>query len=171
MTTSSREKIYVLECKEGKYYIGKSRDVESRVQQHFNGSGSSFTFRYRPLRLIESREMRSPLDEDQTVKEYMFNYGMNNVRGGSYSQLELTSAQEELLGREFDTATDRCYRCGHYNHLAPNCPLRSARQECFRCGRVGHWINNCYASTDINGNELEDDENDWDSDGSEEDYY
>lgn len=29
---------------------------------------------------------------------------------------------------------------------------------CFRCGRPGHYVNNCYARRDINGDEIEPDE-------------
>ena len=31
---------------------------------------------------------------------------------------------------------------------------------CFRCGRTSHWASDCYARTDVNGDELESDEED-----------
>ena len=30
--------------------------------------------------------------------------------------------------------------------------------KCYRCGRSGHWANNCYARTDVDGDELDSDD-------------
>lgn len=34
----------------------------------------------------------------------------------------------------------------------------SDRDACYRCGRTGHWGSECYARTDIDGNKLDDDD-------------
>lgn len=34
----------------------------------------------------------------------------------------------------------------------------SEDDACFRCGRTGHWAEDCYARTDVDGNELDDED-------------
>ena len=57
----------------------------------------------------------------------------------------------------------------------PRLPARARETgECYRCGRTSHWVADCYASTDVNGEPLDDsdsgdddDDDDDDDDGSE----
>src|SRR5271169_6557593 len=99
--------IYVLRLKGGKYYIGKTdKDVEVRFQEHVRGNGSAWTRQFQPINIIEHRKMVSVLDEDTVTKEYMLNYGIENVRGGSYVQLQLDGYQMDALLSEFRMATD-----------------------------------------------------------------
>ena len=87
MTTT----IYILKLNDNKYYIGKTnRTVNNRYQEHLDGTGSYWTKKYKPLSVIKQIENSSPYDEDRYVKEYMAIYGIDNVRGGSYNQDELT---------------------------------------------------------------------------------
>ena len=44
---------YILECADGSYYVGSTRNVEARVAQHNSDLyGSSYTRRRRPVRLV-----------------------------------------------------------------------------------------------------------------------
>lgn len=128
--------IYVLELVSGKYYIGKTKTLETRFQQHLNGYGSAWTKKYRPLRIIRTYTTDNPFEEDRCTKEYMFKYGVENVRGGAYSQIELESYQLQALEKE----------------------RRSTSDVCLRCGRKGHFIKDCYATTDASGNRINDSE-------------
>ena len=145
--------IYVLKLQENKYYIGKSKnDVIARYQQHVNGQGSTWTKKYKPISLLEKRENVSPLMEDLVTKEYMIKYGIQNVRGGSYVELELSEFHISALQMEIWNATDCCSQCGRDNH----------------------WVNDCYARTDVNGKAIEyedneDDEGDEDDDNEDDD--
>jgi predicted GIY-YIG superfamily endonuclease len=129
MTTN----IYILRLVGGRYYIGKSDNVMSRYQQHLNGNGSAWTRKYKPISLEKTIEKVSPFEEDKITKEYMSKYGIPNVRGGSYVELELS---------EF-----------HINAL--NMEIWGAKDLCSQCGRKGHWVKDCTATTDISGNKLE----------------
>lgn len=152
--------LYVLELRGGKYYVGKTDDVQQRVCEHFAGSGCAWTRLHHPLRLVRTLTNTGPLGEDTLVKETMLRYGIDSVRGGSYSNEELTEAQYSVLERELRGARNACFRCGKVGHMATSCLLVDDDDEsdeddeadcCFRCGHPGHWASECYAKYDVDG--------------------
>jgi putative endonuclease len=50
--------VYMLECKDGSYYVGSTWILEGRVSQHNLGEGSRYTGRpgRRPVRLVWSEQ-------------------------------------------------------------------------------------------------------------------
>eukprot|EP00339_Tiarina_fusa_P004669 CAMPEP_0117056920 /NCGR_PEP_ID=MMETSP0472-20121206/39501_1 /TAXON_ID=693140 ORGANISM="Tiarina fusus, Strain LIS" /NCGR_SAMPLE_ID=MMETSP0472 /ASSEMBLY_ACC=CAM_ASM_000603 /LENGTH=324 /DNA_ID=CAMNT_0004773573 /DNA_START=38 /DNA_END=1012 /DNA_ORIENTATION=- len=118
------ESIYVLELQDGKYYVGKTqKNVQERFEEHRTGKGSAWTkYCHKPMRLVEQYVRTGDYDEDNTTKQYMEMKGIDNVRGGSYSNVHLSSAQKELLTREFRGAADACNQCGEPDHFARECP-------------------------------------------------
>jgi predicted GIY-YIG superfamily endonuclease len=139
--TEKQTNIYILRLEAGKYYVGKSNDVIHRYQQHLNGTGSAWTRKYKPISLVTTIENASPFDEDRYVKEYMSRYGIENVRGGSYVEVELSEFHTDALNME----------------------LWAAKGVCMQCGRAGHFVKDCYANTDVSGKkiEYEDSEEEW----------
>lgn len=126
--------IYVLKLYEAKYYIGKtSKPVEVRYQEHLNGSGSAWTTRYKPIEIVKIIENASAFDEDRYTKEYMYEYGVDNVRGGSYVKMQLTASEKELIRKE----------------------IFMAKNLCIRCGRPSHYVKKCYAQHDVYGKPLQ----------------
>ena len=121
MTTN----VYALKLANGKYYIGKSDNLEQRIGNHFTGSGSAWTREHAPVKVVEVRENVSRFEEDKMTKEYMEKYGIDNVRGGAYTQVDLPDESKESLRRE----------------------IRGSIDVCFKCNRSGHWANQCYART------------------------
>lgn len=113
--------IYVLELENNKYYVGKTTDIESRYQAHLAGNGSSWTEKYKPIRIIESYVSTSNFDEDNTTKKRMLEHGIENVRGGSYSKMVLEDWQIKSLESEFKGILDCCYLCGKPGHFAVDC--------------------------------------------------
>jgi len=126
--------IYILKLKEGKYYIGKTNNIEKRWNEHITGNGSGFTKKYKPISLIKTIKSISHFDEDKYVKEYMSQYGIDNVRGGTYSNIVLDDNCIAVLEKE----------------------IRHSKNECMRCGRDTHFIKDCYAKTDIDGKNIDD---------------
>lgn len=112
--------IYCLLLENNKYYIGKARNVEKRFREHLSGKGAVWTKLNRPIKILEIFENVSPFLEDRYVKEYMFRYGIDKVRGGSYIKPELTSCQVYNLKREIWMATDCCFNCGD-SHYCRDC--------------------------------------------------
>ncbi len=173
--------VYALHCDGDKYYIGKSSAPIRRVEEHFAGEGAHFTKVYPPIQVVENTRAVGPYAEDNLVKTYMKKHGIDNVRGGSYSQLEIPEAEVAVLRREIGTATDGCLRCGRLSHWVSDCfatsdvdgkalskPLRPERRTyyrliipgekqhggCFRCGRFSHLAYKCFATTDVDGKML-----------------
>ena len=117
----SKTNIYILQLKDGKYYIGKSDNVMKRYEEHLQGKGSRWTTIYKPISVVKVIENTSPFEEDRITKEYMAKYGISNVRGGSYVSITLDDVQQEALQREIWSAEDRCTSCGKKGHFIKDC--------------------------------------------------
>lgn len=104
--------IYILELEHDKYYIGRTNNIESRVHQHKNQSGSSWTTLHKFKSIVNQFETDDPYDEDKWTKKYMQQYGIDNVRGGSYTTQILDIYTIKFIEREIRGATDRCFTCG-----------------------------------------------------------
>ena len=92
--------VYVLQLQNGKYYVGKTTNIEFRLSDHSDGAGSGWTSKYKPLRIVEIKHNCDHFDEDKYTKMYMAMHGIENVRGGSYSQLVLPPHVNDVLEKE-----------------------------------------------------------------------
>lgn len=134
--------VYVLRLQSGKYYVGKTDNVERRFQQHQSGRGSAWTHKYAPISIEKTYPNASHFDEDKVTKEYMAKYGIENVRGGTYVQIEMSDFHRESLKEA----------------------IWGAKDLCTQCGRAGHFVKDCYAKTDASGNKIEyeeEEEDEW----------
>jgi hypothetical protein len=162
--------IYVLRLQQGKYYVGKSQDLKQRLEDHRLGTGSSWTSRYPLLDLMEIIPMTSEFDEDNQTIRLMGRFGIDNVRGGSFNQVQLDQHTRDVIQKMLRSADDTCFGCGKKGHFISSCPNRDRqnvedgrdRQNveddrnatltvneekfCDRCGR-NHAIELCYAKT------------------------
>lgn len=90
--------IYILKCKEDKYYVGKIADnVWKRIKQHFDGKGAKWTKRYQPIDIIDVRRGLTDRDESKVTIDLMKVFGIHNVRGGAYTKMKLDKDQNEHL--------------------------------------------------------------------------
>ena len=126
--------IYILKLEHDKYYVGATSNLDKRLKDHMNGNGSEWTKRYKMKSLYKLIHNCNTFDEDKYTKQYMNKFGINNVRGGSYSTFNLSKDQKKLLIKE----------------------LRTANNECFTCGRNTHYSNKCYSKTDVDDNQIKD---------------
>jgi len=131
--------IYILELEGGKYYVGKTHNLESRLHAHFSGQGAAWTKLHRPIRVLKTIDTDN---EDACTIEMMYKYGIKSVRGGSYSQLILDNVAIESATRAMITQFDLCYKCRKPGHYGSQC-----RRYCTRCQRTSHYKDQCYAST------------------------
>ncbi|WP_152364737.1 GIY-YIG nuclease family protein [Microlunatus speluncae] len=43
---------YLLECVDGTFYVGSTRNLDQRMQDHYLGSADGYTSKRRPVRLV-----------------------------------------------------------------------------------------------------------------------
>ena len=120
--------IYVLQLKENKWYIGKTESSKFRIDTHFDSGGSEFTKKYPPQEIYQIIPECDKYDEDKCVKKYMDKYGIENVRGGTYSRLELTNEEKQFIQKELWGANDLCFLCGG-EHFVKDCPNNKLVEE------------------------------------------
>jgi len=151
MSLTKEWTIYLLECVKNRYYVGKTKQLPSdRFLDHLRGNGSAWTARFPPIKILETFPKCDSLDEDKYTEKFMFQYGINNVRGGSYTSIEpFKSYEVKRLEDKFRSAYDLCRGCGSPNHWYAECHKNKnpRYKKCTRCNRINHTIDNCYANT------------------------
>jgi hypothetical protein len=121
--------IYILELEKGKYYIGKTNNVQFRLENHFNSNGSEWTKLYKPIKVLELISNCDDYDEDKYTRIYMDKYGINNVRGGSFVSIKLDKATIKTLKQMNNGTNDKCFICNKKGHFAKNCPDEEDEDE------------------------------------------
>jgi putative endonuclease len=48
--------MYILECCDGSYYVGSTKDLERRLSQHHEGLGAKYTSKRLPVKLVYCEE-------------------------------------------------------------------------------------------------------------------
>lgn len=174
-------KLYILKLEKQKYYIGKTKNIKTRITNHFEQNGSEWTKIYKPISVIKIISSCDEFDEDKYTKIYMRKYGIDNVRGGSYVKIVLHDFQYKALNIELRSSNDQCFKCGSkghfvnqcfsnsdnntnikrpcigcksWDHKPNNCDVLHNTNVCYRCGKEDHWKITCIEHTDINGYEL-----------------
>jgi hypothetical protein len=110
---TERYTIYVLECEDGKYYVGSTSHRKQRFRQHLTErGGSSWTRQHKPIRLAKEYKRVPELHylglEAKVTAECMLEYGINNVRGAMFA------LKRNYTVADLDALTGFL---GHYNSL------------------------------------------------------
>jgi putative endonuclease len=50
--------MYILECANGKYYVGSTNNLKKRIAEHQLGEGANFTSKHLPVKLVYFEEFR-----------------------------------------------------------------------------------------------------------------
>ena len=119
--TTLHKNIVVVKLLNDKYFILKTNKSDFNLDNDFNFKDIEFTTINKPVAINKIFENFDNFDLDKIVKNYMYHYGINNVRGGSYQITELTNTQINFLQSEIWTATNKCALCGDY-HDIKDCP-------------------------------------------------
>lgn len=97
--------VYAAKLENEKYYIGCISDplvINGRKKLKIN---SNWTKRHKPLSIIESYE-ESIISKTYLTRIYMKKYGIQNVRGGGYCNIELSAANILSIQRNLDLVTN-----------------------------------------------------------------
>lgn len=116
--------IYVLELDQGKYYVGKSDNFLKRFNDHLKGKGSEWTQMYKPKKICKKFVIDSEIagfEEEKITVYLMHKYGIDNVRGGCWSQIYLSDLDRKYIQKYIASATDKCYKCQQEGHYGREC--------------------------------------------------
>jgi hypothetical protein len=117
--------IYVLELEGGFIYVGKSNNVEHRINQHMNKRGAVFTRMHPPTGKILCREGSLEGDgdgpeRDETLRQ-MHKHGPRKVRGWKYCNRTVSSTELKDIESNIREMLDLCRICGGGAHFAAQC--------------------------------------------------
>ena len=102
--------VYTLKLREGKYYVGLTNNVDRRLNEHNSGKGSAWTKKYKFVSVI-STVKGDAMDEEKRTLEMMEKYGVQNVRGGSYTTLKISVNDETKAKQTINSIFNKCYTC------------------------------------------------------------
>lgn len=116
--------IYVLKLENDKYYVGKTSNLEARIEQHKNEQNCEWIIKYPFVSLLSSHNQTSIHDENNTALEMIETYGLDNVRGGFLCYMQVNIWQKTIIRRMLNSIYDRCYFCSKKDHFYKDCNLR-----------------------------------------------
>jgi len=93
--------IYILLLEDDHYYIGNSGYFIKSYQQHIDKKGCEWTKIHRVVNLLKVITETNEYTVNDCVIEYMKKYGIDKVRGGSFSDVVLSPKQLEQLSNYF----------------------------------------------------------------------
>ena len=80
--------IYKMNLEGGKKYVGKTTNVDRRMDQHFSGNGAKVTKKFKPIDAKVVDEVHGFFSDDveqEYTEKYIDKHGYENVRGGYYT--------------------------------------------------------------------------------------
>lgn len=95
--------MYILECSNGKYYVGSTNNLMLRIREHQDGVGANFTSKNLPVKLVYFEEFDSLEDAFRREKQ---------VQGWSRRKKEAL-----IYGHDFDLHLfSSCKNASHSRH-------------------------------------------------------
>lgn len=116
--------VYVLRLRDDKWYVGTTQRerLTSRVEEHRTKlGGARWTAIHDFVELVDVLPLRTIWDEDNKVKAMMQQWGIDNVRGGTYSKPKLSADAIKFLTHELRHNHGLCIRCGKEGHMMKQC--------------------------------------------------
>jgi len=118
--------IYIIRQECGKYFIVKKNtpsitiyDITNLAREH----KQKWLLQYKPVQIMEIIHSLDHWDEDKITLKYMDKHGIDNVRGGSFSAVILTSEEIFTIRTMISSANGKCSVCDALGHTKINCPI------------------------------------------------
>ena len=121
INSSSNWTIYILKLELGKYYVGKTTNITDRIEDHYSGNGSEWTKKYKLIAIMELHHNCDNYDEDKYTFKMIEKYGIDNVRGGTFTKINLTNDHKKMIMERIYSAQDRCRSCGQLGNFINQC--------------------------------------------------
>ena len=104
--------------------MGKSNNINQRIQQHTDGTGA-YCIAGEPFTRVEPVTNGSINDleswERNEVLTLMFKFGINNVCGWMYTLKNMPMEQKLSAFDQICEKFDLCRKCGHSTHFILDC--------------------------------------------------
>ena len=65
--------VYIIECKDGSYYVGMTWSPDRRWEQHLDGFGSSYTAKHPPKKIVyveEYEDLEAAREREVQIKKW-----------------------------------------------------------------------------------------------------
>ena len=117
-----RKGVYILQLNNNKYYIGQSEDIDRRIWYHKNYQGSKWTTTYQVINEIKpSTNKQEHFWELTETLNYMNKYGIENVRGSMFTNIELSQLDKIMAAQLYCELNNLCRKCGKEGHFINQC--------------------------------------------------
>lgn len=83
--------VYVILCKDGSFYTGYTKDLDSRMKLHMNGKGARYTRTHRPEKLVYVEKFNSravAMKREQKIKTFKHRQKLELVNAHIKKQAE-----------------------------------------------------------------------------------
>jgi len=116
--------IYIIELEDNCYFIHHTTKKNSFMVLLEFEIYYDYLKIHKPIKIIETIEEKNEVHLDNVVKEYMYYFGYAYVRGGSYSDIDLTSEQEKFILRELTESVRENQHSISYDYIINNYLIR-----------------------------------------------
>jgi NAD-dependent DNA ligase len=89
--------IYILGLEDEKYFVGTTTNSYFTLKSYLNNNKAAWTQKYKPLRVTRFIEDCYDYEEDIVTLNLMKIYGIANVRGGSYANVNLDKTTLDII--------------------------------------------------------------------------
>jgi hypothetical protein len=117
--------VYVLELERNKYYVGKTQYSNFNYNNRFISTSQLWLNTYNPIKLLELIPLNT--DVNMIVIKYMTIYGIDNVRGGIFSNFELNIDSINIINKLITNTSNRNFN--HTNVIFDKLPQKLYNPE------------------------------------------
>jgi len=96
-TVVKKINIYILGLEDEKYFVGTTTNSYFTLKSYLNNNKAAWTQKYKPLRVTRFIEDCYDYEEDIVTLNLMKIYGIANVRGGSYANVNLDKTTLDII--------------------------------------------------------------------------